>query len=33
MLIACDYPGIEVWDRNRAVYRVLKTEPSPDRVP
>jgi hypothetical protein len=24
LLAACDYPGIEVWDRGRHVYRARK---------
>jgi hypothetical protein len=33
MLTACGYPGIEIWHRDRKVYRVLKTDPPPDRAP
>ena len=30
MLAACGYPGIEVWDRDRRVYRARKPEaPTP----
>jgi len=31
LVFNCGYPGIEVWDRSRVVYRVLKTGPRPDR--
>jgi hypothetical protein len=26
LLAACDYPGIEVWDRDRKVYRARKSD-------
>jgi hypothetical protein len=29
LLAACGYPGIEVWDRDRKVYRVRKTDAPP----
>ena len=29
LLAACGYPGIEVWDRDRKVYRVRKTDAAP----
>jgi hypothetical protein len=31
LLAACGYPGIEVWDRGRRVYRARKTEGSVPR--
>ena len=30
LLGACGYPGIEIWDRDRMVYRAQKTETSPE---
>jgi len=29
LLAACGYPGIEVWDRDRRVYRARKTAALP----
>ncbi len=29
LLAACGYPGIEVWDRGRHVYRARKTDAQP----